>query len=155
MNPLPLIDFVMVGMQQITIVPLNSGDFEYSIDGENYVSSSIFTLSEGGLYNAYIKDTYHCGVAILPFVFISVPPYFTPNNDGINDYWLVKGTPNYSNATTAIFDRYGKLITVLNNSSSGWDGTFKNEKLPANDYWFVTKIPETSQVIKGHFSLLR
>ena len=155
MNPIPVIDFVMVGMQQITIVPLNSGDFEYSIDGENYVSSSVFTLSEGGLYNAYIKDTYHCGVAILPFIFISVPPYFTPNNDGINDFWLVKGTPNYSNATTAIFDRYGKLITVLNNSSSGWDGTFKNKKLPANDYWFVTKIPETSQVIKGHFSLLR
>lgn len=155
MNPIPVIDTVLVDQYQVTILPLNSGNFDYSIDGINYVSSNVFTMTEGGLYNAYIKDTYGCDVAFLPFIFVSVPPYFTPNNDGINDFWVVKGTPYYSNATTAIFDRYGKLITTLNSNSMGWDGTFKNEKLPADDYWFVTKIPETNQLIKGHFSLLR
>lgn len=153
--PIPRIDAVLVENDQITIVPLNVGDFEYSIDGVTYFSSPQFTITEGGLYTAYIREFHDCGYRSKNFVVVSTPPYFTPNNDGINDFWSVKGLQYYPKATTVIFDRNGQLITTLTQNNHVWDGTFHNEKLPSTDYWFIAEIPETQQIIKGHFSLIR
>ncbi len=153
--PLPRFDTVLVENDQITIVPLNTGDFEYSIDGVTYFSSPRFTINEGGLYTAYIREIHDCGYRSKDFVVVSIPNYFTPNNDGTNDFWSVKGAQYYPKATTVIFDRHGQLITTLRQNNLLWDGTFNNEKLPSTDYWFVTEIPETQQIIKGHFSLIR
>lgn len=153
--PIPRIDTVLVENDQITIVPLNVGDFEYSIDGVTYFSSPQFTITEGGLYTAYIREIHDCGYRSKNFVVVSTPPYFTPNNDGINDFWSVKGLQYYPKATTVIFDRNGQLITTLTQNNHVWDGTFHNEKLPSTDYWFIAEIPETQQIIKGHFSLIR
>ena len=153
--PIPRIDTVLVENDQITIVPLNVGDFEYSIDGVTYFSSPQFTITEGGLYTAYIREIHDCGYRSQNFVVVSTPPCFTPNNDGINDFWSVKGLQYYPKATTVIFDRNGQLITTLTQNNHVWDGTFHNEKLPSTDYWFIAEIPETQQIIKGHFSLIR
>lgn len=153
--PIPVIDTILVEKDKITIIPLNSGDFEYSIDGINYFSSPQFSVTEGGLYTAYIKEIHDCGVDQKTFVVLSTPPYFTPNNDGINDFWMIKGVQYYPKTITTIFDRQGKLITTLRQNKLVWDGTFNNEKLPATDYWFVCEIPEINQIIKGHFSLIR
>jgi gliding motility-associated-like protein len=153
--PIPRFDTILVANDQITIVPLNTGDFEYSIDGLTYFSSPQFTITEGGLYTAYIREIHDCGYRSKDFVVVSTPLYFTPNNDGINDFWSVKGTQYYPKATTVIFDRNGQLITTLTQNNLLWDGTFHNEKLPSTDYWFITEIPETQQIIKGHFSLIR
>lgn len=153
--PIPLIDSVLVESDQITIIPLNSGDFEYSINGINYFTSPQFSISEGGSYTAYIKEIHDCGIARKTFVVLSTPPYFTPNNDGINDFWMIKGINYFPKAITTIFDRQGQLITTLRQNKLVWDGTFNNEKLPSTDYWFVCEIPETNQIIKGHFSLIR
>jgi gliding motility-associated-like protein len=153
--PLPRFDTVLVENDQITIVPINTGDFEYSIDGVTYFSSPQFTITEGGLYTAYIREIHDCGYRSKDFVVVSIPNYFTPNNDGTNDFWSVKGSQYYPKATTVIFDRHGQLITTLRQNNLLWDGTFHNEKLPSTDYWFVTEIPETQQIIKGHFSLIR
>ena len=139
----------------ITINTTNSGNFLYSIDGTNFYSSNFFSITNGGLYSAYLKDFYDCGIDIQSFIFISTPTFFTPNNDGNNDFWFVKGTQFFPNAKTYIFDRYGKLLTTLHTNNILWDGSFNNEKMPAADYWFSTEIPETNQIIKGHFSLLR
>ena len=57
---------------------------------------------------------------------IGVPKFFTPNGDGQNDYWNVKGVnANFNeNSIIYIFDRYGKLLKQIVASSQGWDGTF-------------------------------
>lgn len=154
-NPIPEIDSIKVQMDGITINTTNSGNFLYSIDGTNFYSSNFFSITNGGLYSAYLKDFYDCGIDIQSFIFISTPTFFTPNNDGNNDFWFVKGTQFFPNAKTYIFDRYGKLLTTLHTNNILWDGSFNNEKMPAADYWFSTEIPETNQIIKGHFSLLR
>jgi gliding motility-associated-like protein len=107
------------------------------------------------MYTAYIREIHDCGYRSKNFVVVSTPPYFTPNNDGINDFWSVKGLQYYPKATTVIFDRNGQLITTLTQNNLMWDGTFHNEKLPSTDYWFISEIPETQQIIKGHFSLIR
>lgn len=153
-NQAPIIIKIETNLTSVIIHTMNTGNFEYSIDGENYYTTNTFTISEGGLYTAYVKDNFGCGIAKKEFIFISFPSFFTPNNDGNNDFWEVKGSLFYKNTNTSIFDRYGNLIISLGNEES-WNGNLNNKKLPATDYWFITEIPELNQVIKGHFSLIR
>ena len=87
---------------------------------------------------------------------LGIPKFFTPNNDGYNDYWNIKGANGTFNnsAQILIFDRYGKLIKQINASSNGWDGTYIGNQMPADDYWYTIKL-EDGRETKGHFSLKR
>jgi hypothetical protein len=114
----PSIDEVLIYGNTATIITATTGDFEYSIDGSNYQISNVFIIPEGGLYTAYVREKHGCGFDFRTFVIITIPQFFTPNNDGNNDTWIIKGLMNYSNASVKIFDRFGKLITKLSATNS-------------------------------------
>lgn len=154
-NTVPIITDVLIQGTTATIITSGIGDFEYSINGVNYQTSNIFNNLDGGIYTAYVRETHFCGEDFKPFVVITFPAFFTPNNDSFNDFWYVNGMIYYPNAEVTIFDRYGKLITKLDKRNPLWDGTFNNKGLLATDYWFVFKKDATSLEIRGHFSLLR
>jgi gliding motility-associated-like protein len=82
-----------------------------------------------------------------------IPNFFSPNSDGVNDYWIVPD-PTNSIERILILDRYGKLIEEVKDFSIGWDGTYKNQLLKVDDYWFIIWY-KTGLVLRGHFSLLR
>jgi gliding motility-associated-like protein len=139
----------------IATIETNSGDFEYSIDGINFQSSNVFQLPHGGIFTVYVKDKNFCGNDDYTFAYITYPAFFSPNNDGNNDYWSIKGMSFYNNPEVTIFDRYGKIIGFINSQNPIWDGTYNGKQLPADDYWFVAKISDTLPEHKGHFSLIR
>ncbi|MBD3661063.1 MAG: T9SS type B sorting domain-containing protein, partial [Arenibacter algicola] len=97
----------------------------------------------GCFEESFVTETIH----IMP------PKFFTPNNDGSNDYWSV---PNTFKMITSIliFDRYGKLIKDISKSDLGWDGTYLNKPLPASDYWYYVQYKDGA-ILNGHFSLVR
>jgi gliding motility-associated-like protein len=155
-NNKPEIKNISVNETTVTIALVKNEDyFEYSIDGINYQNSNIFTNAPSGLQTAYVRDVIQCQNDSKPFVVIIVPKYFTPNNDGFNDVWKIKGLINYPLAEVTLFDRYGKIIIRLDNFNESWDGTFNKNPLPATDYWYVLKLDKDSPEIKGHFSLKR
>jgi gliding motility-associated-like protein len=82
------------------------------------------------------------------------PKFFTPNNDGYNDYWTIDFAYLKANTGIRIYDRYGKLIKTLTRNSSKWNGTYNGTELPSTDYWFVVT-RANGQEYKGHFSLKR
>lgn len=150
-----LISNIDINDLTVTINTTQPGSFEYSIDGEHFQNSTIFTVAEGGNYIGYVREINGCGNDQRPFVVISYPDFFTPNGDGVNDYWAVKGGSSFSNGQVTIFDRFGKLITVLSHGNPTWDGTFNGKLLPASDYWFVAKIDAAFPETRGHFALIR
>ncbi len=142
----------------INVSPSSPGKYEYSLDDINgpYQESNVFDNIPIGIHEVFVNDVYNCGVVKQQLNIIGAPKFFTPNNDGYNDYWNVKGldlTINY-NSTVTIFDRYGKLIKKFDTSSQGWDGSFNNQILPADDYWFTLELQD-GRFTKGHFSLKR
>lgn len=153
----PVIENVIIKNNTVEIIINGNGDFEFSIDGVNFQDSNFFTVNEGGLYTAYVREkNFNCGFfSEQPFVVILVPTFFTPNGDGFNDVFVVKGLDRFPNSSLMIFNRYGKFIHHIVPSQTFWDGTLNGEKLPADDYWYVLKIDETTPTRKGHFSLLR
>lgn len=140
----------------ITVLVTGLGDYEYSLDNENWQTSNVFTNIEAGIYTVYVKDLNGCGVATEEISVLGIPNYFTPNGDGYNDYWNIKGINSRLNSETIIyiFDRYGKLIKQLSPLSQGWDGTFNGNQMPSSDYWYSVQLDD-GRVIKGYFSLKR
>ena len=130
------------------------GNREYSIDGVNYQDSNVFTGLEPGIYNVHVKDANGCGEITQEVVLLNYPNYFTPNGDGEHDKWHISYSFKEPNFKVSIFDRYGKLITMLQANSDGWDGTLNGIQLPSTDYWFVAT-REDGRELRGHFSMLR
>jgi len=97
-------------------------------------------------------------VEVLPKpVLFNYPKYFTPNNDGTNEYWNIHDLRNDRKAIIYIFDRYGKLITSIRPFERGWDGKYNGHDLPATDYWFRLLYTQSGREteFKAHFSLVR
>ncbi|WP_264563619.1 T9SS type B sorting domain-containing protein [Flavobacterium sp. N3904] len=134
------------------------GDYEYSIDLPNgpFQESNFFDNISAGIHDLYIRDKNGCGTFSKTIAVLGIPKFFTPNNDGYNDYWNIKGANETFNngAKILIFDRFGKLIKQVLASSNGWDGTFIGNPMPADDYWYTIKL-EDGREAKGHFSLKR
>ena len=155
-HKIPEIMSVKVEETNVEIIPkYQQSYFEYSIDGINFQISPLFLNAPGGLQTASIREVNNCGIDTKEFVILLAPPFFTPNNDSYNDFWIVKGMSFYPNAELRIFDRYGKLLKELRPNSLGWDGTFNGHQLPASDYWYVFKSDSNSPEKRGHFTLKR
>ena len=142
----------------ITINVTGPGEYEYALDDQFgfYQDSNYFGNVPAGIYEVYVKDKNGCGIVTKIVAILGLPKFFTPNGDNFNDYWQLKGASALFNSNTIIyiFDRYGKLLTQLNPSGLGWDGTFNNQPLPADDYWYTIKL-EDGREAKGHFALKR
>ncbi len=139
---------------------LGMGDYEFGLREEGspfivYQDQPIFNNVRAGFYTIYVRDPI-CGEATLDISVIGHPKYFTPNGDGTNDVWQIKGIGNtfQPNSIIFIYDRYGKLVKQLSARSDGWDGTFNGSLLPTNDYWFKVFLEDGRQFM-GHFTLKR
>lgn len=137
----------------ITIITSPGNDNEYSIDGIHYQHDNHFNNLVPGIYTIHARDINGCGYDTSEVLLLNYPKFFTPNNDGVNDYWKIENSFFEKDLNVIIFDRYGKIIKGFKNNESGWDGTLDNKPLPATDYWFVVK--RAGKEYKGHFSLIR
>jgi gliding motility-associated-like protein len=142
----------------ITISVSGSGDYVYSLDNEygDYQTEAIFSNINAGIHTVFVKDLNGCGIVPKEVAVLGIPDYFTPNQDGYNDTWNIKGVNTSFNAKTTvhIFNRYGKLLKEISPIGEGWNGTFNGQSLPSDDYWYSIEL-EDGRVMKGHFALKR
>jgi len=152
-----------VGVIDIVVNVSGIGDYEFSLDNPDgpYQNQNRFNGLPIGEYRIFIRDRNGCGITdvlIQPDLTLEgFPKFFTPNGDGINDFWQfippVTGGETILE-TIFIFDRYGTLLAQIDPVSSGWNGEYQGAPLPASDYWFLATTRDQEQ-LKGHFSLKR
>ncbi len=151
-----VIDFNEVNSIRVDVK--GKGIYEYSIDEPYnfFQSNSFFENVPAGIYEIYVNDKKGCGLTSKKVSVIGAPKFFTPNNDGFNDFWTIKGISSEFNATSKIqiYDRYGRLLLHVNPLSQGWDGTVNGFSLPSDDYWY-TLVLQDGREAKGHFTLKR
>ena len=69
-----------------------------------------------------------------------VPTLITPNGDGRNDYFVLRGLESLGKATLLIFDRRGLKVYENNDYDNSWEGLdFNNNPLPDDTYFYVLK----------------
>lgn len=155
---------IVDGLQQnnrVEVLTNNTGNLEFQVDGGAYQSSNVFNNVAPGTHIVTVNDPAGCGTSSESIVVVGFPKFFTPNGDGANDFWHIIGVSTLTNPVVHVFDRYGKLLKQLNESSLGWDGTYNGSALPASDYWFKLRYTDTSgqtveaRFINNHFTLKR
>lgn len=85
-------------------------------------------------------------VDLLPLDSCHVDTYnaFSPNNDGVNDFWIIDGIEGYSENTVYVYNRWGdqmQKIENYDNVNAVWDGTNKNNRpVATGTYFFVIDV---------------
>ena len=86
------------------------------------------------------------------------PTAFSPDGDGINDYFNVIGQ-GLTNYTIEIYNRWGQMVFKSNDMSVKWDGNFRNKKAPAGTYVYKVNSVDFGSEIRliksGSVSLVR
>jgi gliding motility-associated-like protein len=80
---------------------------------------------------------------------------FTPNGDGVNDFWDIPALVIYSNVSVFIYDRWGSLVYQSNGYTKPWDGTFNGKMLPAGTYYYVIKLATLATPLSGWVAIIR
>jgi gliding motility-associated-like protein len=118
----------------------------------------IVTASAGGLCpdTASVTVFFRSPDCAEPFIF--VPTAFTPNNDGNNDFFIVRG-PDIKEVYFAVWDRWGeKVYETEDPAAKGWDGTFNGKELLPDSYaWYVRVTCGNGEIYKskGNVTLLK
>ena len=140
----------------VTVIVTGEGAYEFSMDGFTYQDSNRFNDVLPGIYQVYVRDKNGCGTREKSVSVLGYPKFFTPNGDGVNDYWQLDGVSDLfqANALITIYDRYGQYVTQIYPDGPGWDGVSQGREFPASDYWFRVFLVDGREV-KGHFALKR
>jgi gliding motility-associated-like protein len=86
---------------------------------------------------------------------IAVPNAFTPNNDGLNDVWKIKGLELYPNCRVSVFNRYGQLVFQSSGYTNPWNGTFRNQLLAPGSYAYIIDLRNGARSITGSLTIIR
>ena len=68
-----------------------------------------------------------------------LPNAFTPNNDGLNDKFIVTGDNPCEVVELIVYNRWGQIIYDTKDISSGWDGTLSGTVVAEGVYVYILK----------------
>ncbi len=149
----------------LPIMVMKNENYDFPSISDNGIAGNWSPLLDSSLAGEVIytftPSTLFCADIFTSMITVSneivIPLFFTPNNDNINDFWLISGLNSYTEVKFYIFDRYGKLLAEPN-INVGWDGKYNGENMVSNDYWYLlSAVNLVNEIIirKGNFSLLR
>jgi len=119
--------------------------YEYTETG-NYLV--ILIVTDGVCY-----DTAKVNIEVIDESLIIIPNVFTPNGDGSNDFFGVKGV-NLTSEEGEIYNRLGQLMFSWKTVGAHWDGG----DAPDGTYFYIIKakgIDDKEYLEKGTLSLFR
>lgn len=130
----------------------------------------MFSGEEAVTYNISVTDSNGCiaydelRIEMAPCeTYIKIPQAFTPNGDGMNDFFTVFGQ-YIDDYEIRIFNRWGEMVyqstnvAELNNLGAGWDGTYKGKLQDVGTfvyYIYVKYSGGEKAEKKGNITLIR
>jgi gliding motility-associated-like protein len=169
LNPPPTVNaggirYVLKG-NTITLYPtVNEKDVHYlwspDVDINNdTLKNPVITGVINRTYTLTVTDSLGCVAQDTTLIKVSpeikVVNTFTPNADGINDYWDITGLIAYPTATVDIFDRYGQKVFHSLGYPKPWDGTLDGKALPVGVYYYIVDVKLFGQLLTGWVTIIR
>lgn len=126
-------------------------------------------IDRPGTYHVNLNNTSTCASSDTITIeescdasFLFIPNAFTPNGDGTNEYFDVKGENVYVYKID-IYNRWGEFLFTSNNINIDWDGRYMNQDAPTGVYVYKVTFegisPLTnkanSEIRFGHINLIR
>lgn len=153
---------------------IDADSFVYYFDqyGMGYTGDTTFTFpaEQAAIYNVGMLATNQFGcvdstyrtVEVQNDIDIYIPNAFTPDGDGINDFWKIEGKGFVNlNFKATVFNRWGDVIFQSDDPSTPWLGDDMRNGYFVQDgvYFFIVEVQDVQYDIKykyqGHVTLLR
>ncbi|MCK4630150.1 MAG: gliding motility-associated C-terminal domain-containing protein, partial [Bacteroidales bacterium] len=154
------------------------GEIEINVEG-GYVASTYYYLWSDNVPSSYINDSYIEELTADIYTVIitddnncelrdtfevkhentqclEIPTAFSPNGDGINDYWQIGLIELYPKAVIEIFNRWGKIVFKSENGyDPPWYGTYKGRSLPVDSYYYFIDLQNGTKPLDGHVTIVK
>ena len=104
--------------------------------------------------DGFCRDSGIVNVEVLPE--LNIPNVFSPNGDGVNDTWEIKGLSSYNGVKVAVYDRYGQLVFSSIGYKNSWTGeNASKQPLPIGTFYYIIEIAGYANKLTGSVSILR
>ncbi|WP_353717950.1 gliding motility-associated C-terminal domain-containing protein [Dyadobacter sp. 676] len=142
----------------------DSLDVAYRWTPPMYLNSDAYadplsTPSAGITYTVTATNAYGCTtsrevkIKIVESIFI--PDAFTPNGDGVNETWELKGIEAYPNCHVTIYNRWGEVIFHSMGYQNAFDGTVGGALQMSGVYAYKIRLTENSPDLTGSLTIIR
>ena len=142
---------------EITMLMPKDGFYEW--EGDLY--------RKPGTYKKLLKNQFGCDSLVVltldanPTAHVNIPEGFSPNDDGINDTFVIQGIENYADNRIRIFNRWGNMVYEASPYRNNWDGrnheggNVGSDKLPVGTYYYLLWLHKNDSPKKGYIYLNR
>lgn len=126
----------------------------------SYTWSPSFNLSNTGIYNPTVliqdsmvyvvvgTDVNGCSASDTVIIevcdYVVIPSGFSPDGDGVNDFFEIVGISRYPNNNLKIFNRWGNILYKKDKYDNSWNGTpnvssliLGSSKVPEGTYYYI------------------
>jgi len=157
----------------VSFTNTSAGGFSYnwnfgdtaSSDNVSYLENPFHLYSQAGNYTvtqivsnaAGCSDTLVKTITVTNSSEIFIPTSFTPNQDGANDVFRVRG-PDILSVDMSIYSQWGELVYHGRGQNVTWNGSLKGNKVQTGTYAYsieLIMVNGISKSYKGHISVIR
>ncbi|MEO1258225.1 MAG: gliding motility-associated C-terminal domain-containing protein [Bacteroidota bacterium] len=126
----------------------------------NYVPNEGFCDDENpDVFTYEICNSLGCDTATVEvFVFCSDFEIFnaiSPNGDGFNDSFRIRGLQNFPGNRLYIYNRWGNLVYEAVDYQSDWFGTWGGKDLPDGTYFYILDLGDGDKPLNGYVQIRR
>jgi gliding motility-associated-like protein len=113
------------------------------------------------LYYLWVKDANGClnwdtvTIHVLPSSELVYYNTFSPNNDGVNDFFYIGNAGKYPDCRLEVYTRTGQLVYAKTGYDNSWDGTNYGDKLPEATYYYIFNPGDGSETKYGNVTIIR
>ena len=168
-TPAPVVkagaDRYILEASSILLEPYTSGtNLKYLWTPNQYLNNNttknpLVTGVEDLLYTLKVTDINGCvnedQVMVKVLKPFKIPNTFTPNNDGINDQWLIPFLSTYPGNHVQVFNRYGQLVFESSGYAIPWDGTMNGKSLPFGTYYYIIEAGNGRKPLTGYVTIVK
>ena len=123
------------------------------------VPNPVFTAEDSINYTLTVTSPFGCisraVFKVIVHKLLHVPNTFTPNGDGTNDYWIIRGLDLYPKVQVFVFNRWGEQLFYSQGYGHPWNGFYNGKPLPMGTYYYLIKLNGQNQKpLTGPLTLL-
>jgi gliding motility-associated-like protein len=147
----------------------SDGSIEVDVHGGqapyNYIWSTGATTADlnglgAGIYTLVVTDANGCSntieVELTQPSDLVMPTGFTPNGDGANDSFFIRGLDAYVNNQLIIMNRWGNKVFERINYRNDWTGeSLTGGELPNGTYFAILSVNNGQRTLQGYVDLRR
>jgi len=136
------------------------GTSPYIISWSNGISTEDLGNLSAGNYSVTVTDANGCtsyaNIELTEALPLEMPTGITPNGDGKNDFFIIRGLEVYPENEIIVFNRWGNIVFSQNNYQNDWEGlTESGNQLPEGTYFVILKVASHDIELKGYIDIRR